>query len=141
MAAAESACGPRNTNFTVSVDESTHPTPTPENGKAMIYVVHETAGTTRVGLDGKWLGALKDQAYFFAPIEPGEHHFCAIGHQGFYTGHIVLHELQARAGMTYYFVVRFVGGQLSNEYSASQVDSDEGKYLVASTPFSTSRPK
>jgi len=41
ISAAEAACGPRDVRFEVSVDESHHPIPMPENGKAVIYVVSE----------------------------------------------------------------------------------------------------
>jgi hypothetical protein len=63
--AAEATCGPRDAGFEVVADESRHPTPTPENGEAVIYVVQADArGSTRVGTDGKWLGALKSRTYF-----------------------------------------------------------------------------
>ena len=58
ISAAEAACGPREVQFDITADKSQHPTPTPENGKALIYVVQENLGSTRVGADGKWLGGL-----------------------------------------------------------------------------------
>jgi hypothetical protein len=139
IAAAEAACGPRDVQFEVT-DESSHPTPAPENGKALIYVVHEAYGTTRVGLDGKWIGALKGlRTYFSASIDPGEHHLCAILHQGVWS-HVSLHVLKAEPGETYYFVAHVVGTFDTSWFYLRQVDSDEGKWLIAGAKFSASRP-
>jgi hypothetical protein len=76
--AAEAACGPRDVEFEVQIDASAHPTPVPDIGKAVIYVVQESSLFTRFGIDGKWVGALNGpRAYLSASIEPGEHHLCA----------------------------------------------------------------
>jgi hypothetical protein len=143
VAAAEAACGPRDMKFEVKADELQHPTPTPENGKALIYVVKEDRISSRFGLDGKWVGALKGRTYFFVPIDPGEHHLCAIGQIGAAT-RVSLRELKAQTGMTYYFVPHIVGEAvytIDSEFDLSQVDPDEGKDLVAKAKFSTSHPK
>ena len=138
VAAAEAACGPQDSQFSVTSDESRHPTPTPEGGKAVIYIVQEAPGSTRVGADGKWLGALKRGTYFAASIEPGEHHFCARVYI-LLGNHVSFHELKARAGETYYFVAHYAASD--NEFALNQVDSDQGKYLVAQAKFGASRPK
>ena len=44
--------------FEVKSDESQHPTPTPEDGKALIYVVADGHLTTIFGFDEKWVGAV-----------------------------------------------------------------------------------
>jgi hypothetical protein len=141
VSAAEATCGPRDVGFEVSAEESRHPTPTPENGKAVIYVVQADArGSTRVGADGKWLGALKGRTYFSASIDPGEHHLCAIVRIGPWS-FVSLHELKVEPGETYYFVAHVVGEVLSGEFDLSRVDPDEGKYLVARAKFGASHPK
>jgi hypothetical protein len=140
VAAAEAACGPRDIGFEVTANESHHPTPIPENGKALIYVVLVSDATSRVGADGKWLGALKGGTYFSTSIDPGEHHLCAIGHVGLYSP-IALHKLKAEAGETYYFVAQVVGAVYPSEFDLRQADPDEGKYLVARAKLSTSHPK
>ena len=147
VTAAEAACGPRDVKFEVRADESQHPTPTPENGKALIYVVKEDRISSRFGsrfgLDGKWVGALKGRTYFFVSIDPGEHHLCAIGQIGVAT-RVSLRELKAEAGMTYYFVPHIVGEAvyaIDSEFDLSQVDPDEGKDLVARAKFSASHPR
>jgi hypothetical protein len=129
ISAAEGACGPHAFQFNVTADKSEHPTPIPESGKALIYVVQKDSATTRVGADGKWIGAARRGTYFFASIDPGEHQLCAIGRIGLWS-HVSLHELKAKPGETYYFVTG--GGELlANEFTLSQVDADEGRHLVA----------
>ena len=140
VSAAKGACGPQDAEFEVVADDSQHPTATPEDGKALIYVVHETApGTTRFGLDGKWLGALKPGTYFFSSIDPGERHLCAISRIGL-SHHVSLHDLKAEAGKTYYFVTRFTNYG-PDSLALNEVNSDEGKYLVGTAKLSVSHPK
>lgn len=137
------ACGPREVEFEVNIDESVHPTPAPETGKAVIYVVQESSSFTRIGINGKWVGALKGKrTYLSASVEPGEHHLCAMGRAGGWSG-VSLHSLKAEAGMTYYFVVFLFGGfgVETYDYSLRPADADEGRYLLAGARLSTSHPK
>jgi hypothetical protein len=53
MSVAEAACGSRRVGCKVAADKSQHPTPTPENGKALIYVVQKDDASTRFAADGK----------------------------------------------------------------------------------------
>jgi len=143
VVAAEAACGPRDVKFEVKADATQHPTPMPGNGKALIYVVQEDPITSRLGVDGKWVGASKGQTYFFVPIDPGEHHLCAIGQIGAVT-RVSLHGLKAEAGMTYYFVPHIVGAPvyiIESKFDLSLEDPDQGKALVARAKFATSHPK
>jgi len=140
IAAAEAACGPQDVHFAVTVDHSVHPTPAPENGKALIYVVEIASGMMRFGADGKWLGALKPGTYLFASVDPGEHHFCVTGHLPLWKG-LSLHEVTAKTGETYYFFVHVVAGGGHNVLTLTEVDPDEGKELVARAKFSASHPK
>jgi hypothetical protein len=140
VSAAEAACGPRDIRFGVWPDKSQHPTPTPENGKALIYVVQRASGVMKFGADGKWLGALKGGTYLSASVDPGEHHLCTMGHLPLWKG-ISLHELTAKAGETYYFFVHIVAGGGYNELTLTELDPDEGKELVARAKFSASHPK
>jgi len=139
VSAAEGACGPRAGQFKVTADKSGHPTPIPENGKALIYVVQKDSATTRIGADGKWIGAARRGTYFFASIDPGEHHLCAIGRIGLWS-HVSLRELKAKAGETYYFVAG--GGELlADDFTLNQADVDEGRHLVAFAHLSAFHPK
>jgi hypothetical protein len=135
LSAAEAACGPRAVGFRVAADKSQHPTPRPEDGKALIYVVQKDAATTRVAADGKWLGALRRRTYLFASIDPGEDHLCAIGRIGIWS-QVSLHELNAKAGETYYFVT-----DIADQFTLNQIDPDEGKHLVAWAHLSAFHPK
>jgi hypothetical protein len=142
IAAAEAGCGQDNIDFSVTTDESKHPTPAPENGKAMIYVVQRAGGTYKFkfGADGKWLGALKDGTYFYATVDPGEHHLCVKGHLPLWKG-LSLHQLAAKPGDTYYFFVRVLAGGGREELTLIEVDPDQGKELVARSKFISSRVK
>ena len=130
-------------------DESQHPTPTPEDGKALIYVVADGDLTSIFGFDEKWEGAVKGGrapgtgGYFFVPIEPGEHHVCAML-QSFLPGRgprVSVHSLKAESGGTYYFRTRMVGINTGFVLQLDQLDSDEGRWFVAWSKFSISHLK
>ena len=81
-AVAPAACGPENVSFNVKLDESQHALAQPEPGKALVYFIQEKGAdafgvTTKIGLDGTWVGASKNSSYFAVSVEPGEHHVCA----------------------------------------------------------------
>ena len=146
---AEVGCGPQDVKYEVKSDESQHPTPTPEDGKALIYVVADGDLTSIFGFDEKWEGAVKGGrapgtgGYFFVPIEPGEHHLCAML-QSFRSGkgpRVSVHSLKAEPGGTYYFRTRMVGISTGFVLQLDQLDSDEGRWFVAWSKFSTSHPK
>src|SRR5580704_2337468 len=79
------ACGPAGANYDVKRDESQHTLVAPEPGKARAYFVRDlgivnclgSCGTTKIGLDGKWVGVNQRNSYFAVSVEPGEHHVCA----------------------------------------------------------------
>ncbi len=97
--------------------------------------------TTKIGLDGTWIGAVKNSSYFGAPVEPGEHHVCA-NVQSFRGHPVGLLHFTAEAGKVYYFDARVVYGEQSAlTLSLGAVDSDQAKYLIASLPMSVSNPK
>ncbi|QNI30537.1 hypothetical protein H7849_15460 [Alloacidobacterium dinghuense] len=50
---AEAGCGPQDAKYEVKSDESQHPTPAPEDSKALIYVVADGHLTTIFGFDEK----------------------------------------------------------------------------------------
>jgi hypothetical protein len=139
LTAAEAACGPRDIGFKIVADKSQHPTPVPENGKALIYVVQKDDATTRVAANGTWLGAIRRRTYFSASIDPGEHHLCAIGRIGVWS-HVSVRELNARPGETYYFVTEY-GELVPDLFTLHPVDADQGKWLVAWAHLSAFRPK
>jgi hypothetical protein len=85
-AVAKAACGPDDVDFEIKLDKSKHgPTP-PEPGKARVYFIQDigrvscigTCVKTRIGVDGTWAGAIRNNSYFSISVEPGEHHMCEI---------------------------------------------------------------
>ncbi len=156
IAAAESACGPSNIQFDVKTEEGQHPTALAQDGKALIYVVEifEKPGnqlakpTTKVGLDGSWVGANKSNSYFFFPVESGDHHLCAAWQSRLkgYSQKVALTNFSAEAGKAYYFQARIIEhdegrGAAWFTLDLGPVNNDEGQLLVASSAFSTSHPK
>jgi len=144
---AEVGCGPQNVKYEVKTDESQHPTPTPEDGKALIYVVADGHLTSIFGFDEMWVGAvnggINGGRYFFVSIEPGEHHVCAML-QSFLPERgprVSVHSLKAEPGGTYYFRTRMVGISTGFVLQLDQLDPDEGRWFVAWSKFSTSHPK
>jgi hypothetical protein len=80
-------CGPSSVSFKVAVNKEQHPTPQPEPGKAIVYLIQQdvtdpnytslTGGATlKVGLDGDWIGATHGRSYLYFAVEPGEHRVC-----------------------------------------------------------------
>lgn len=159
VAAAESACGPADTQFAIKIKLGPRALQQPDPGKALVYVIEDQKFsaindvTARVGLDGVWVGANRGDSYFFFSVEPGEHHLCTDWISGFLRdGRLVsLAPLTAEAGKTYFFRVRTSGGKGSiadNHWSADgasidldPVNSDQGKLLIASSALSVSHPK
>ena len=153
---AESACGPGNVQFDVKTESSQHPTPLAQDGKALVYVVEvfEKPGnqlakpTTKVGLDGTWVGANKSNSYFFFPVETGDHHLCVAWQSALktYSKKVGLTNFSAEPGKAYYFEARITEHDEANggawfTLDLQPVNNDEGQLLVASSALSTFRPK
>jgi len=143
VSAAEAACGPQDVRFEVNSDESQHPAPAPEAGKALIYFLAEGTFTSVFAVDGTWVGAVDGATYSFISISPGEHHLCATWQKRilrFGVGRS-LHALRAQPGETYYFATRLVWVNSGLVLELDQLDPDEGKAFVARAKFSTSHQK
>jgi hypothetical protein len=83
-AAVAPGCGPASVKFDVNADAHAHPMSQPEAGKALVYFIEDDTNflstpkpTTRLGIDGSWVGANHGNSYFYLSLEPGEHHLCA----------------------------------------------------------------
>lgn len=159
IAAAESACGPRNMQFRIetgapSADAQVEP------GKALVYVVEEQKFkalrevTVRMALDGTWVGANRGNTYLVFSVDPGEHHLCTDWVSDFLpSGRLVsLANFTAEPDKVYYFRARTTGGPSAigdGKWESADgasldldlVNSDEGKLLVASSTRSVSHPK
>jgi len=100
--------------------------------------------TVPIAMDGRWIGALKQNSYTELEVTPGQHHLCVRTPGLLQLEPASLFGLDARAGHSYYFVV---DDRNSNEYqpietiSLNRVDSDEGRLLVAQAKRATFSPK
>jgi hypothetical protein len=146
-------CGTTQIKFRVKSDKAQHPTAKPEKDKALIYFLEDDSSfeshplpTTRVGVDGEWVGANHGDSYFYVSVDPGEHHLCASWQSFVGVG---AHETSAAAhftaepGQTYYFRVR---NTWLREHGVTRVeltplDSDEGQLLASRFAFSESQRK
>ncbi|SRR5579883_552430 len=147
---AQSACGPANVKYDAHQDSSQHPAPQPDSDKALVYVVQEIGelkcsgcALTKVGLDGAWVGANQGSSYFFFSTDPGEHHIC-LNWQSLFSGRshaFALANFTAEAGKVYYFRARIFPGHYDYSFDLDPINSDQGKYLVASSAFSVSHPR
>lgn len=151
--AISSACGPSDTKFDVSTEKNAH-APTIQEGKALVYVIEQferpgnqhAKPTTKIGLDGSWVGANRDNSYMAFPVEPGDHHLCVAWQSVFksLSRKEGLASFSAEAGKTYYFRTRITQQGDDNPwftFDFDPVNSDQAKSLIASSPMSTSHSK
>lgn len=163
VAAAEAACGPREVNFDVKQDTTKRPIPEADSAKALLYVVEDlgqcpdcgrgmglgqiatdvSGALTKVGMDGSWVGANQGSSYFFLSVEPGEHHLCMNwqSRMAERSRAYAMANLTAEAGKTYYFRARVFPGEHDYSFDLDLVNSDQGKFLVASSSFSVWRAR
>lgn len=140
------ACGPMDASFEVEQVKG-QPPAAPEPGKALVYFIQKESGpyfTTRVGLDGSWVGVIQHDSYVFVSVVPGEHHACAATQDRKHPGAELVH-FTAEAGNVYYYLVRGIAGSTGSGDFATMVfsaaDRDEAHFLIASDPMSVSKPK
>ncbi len=80
---AEAACGPPAQRLKVQLAQNSGSTP-PSPAMSMIYVIQGRVpwfhlSEVRVGMDGRWIGALRGRSYLAIRTQPGVHHFCIAG--------------------------------------------------------------
>ena len=126
-----------------------------EPGKALVYFIEDDSNfgsfpkpTTRMGVDGKWVGATHGNSYMAFAVDPGEHHLCASWQFGVILGKGKMASaahFTAEAGGVYYFEVKntFIRGDNSaiTDMSLKPLDSDEGQLLANKYAVSVSKPK
>ena len=136
------ACGPLDAKFVVEQAKG-QPPAVPEPGKALVYFIQKQSGapfTTRVGLDGAWLGVLLNDSYIFASVTPGEHHACAATLNR-KRPEVELLNFTVEAGKTYYYLARGIGGPYAvGTMAFGPADRDEARYLIASDAQSVATP-
>jgi hypothetical protein len=159
------SCGNDKIQFDVKSDKKHAPPAPPADGMAMIVFVetiHETGScflcgkpTTRVGVDGKWVGANKGDSYFTVSVAPGEHHICTDWQSDFakLRAMVGLTKFNAEAGKVYYYETKATmeqrnkGGGTEQMIGASDrdldfkaIDEEEGKYRVKASVYSIATP-
>jgi hypothetical protein len=147
------SCGDPQVKFDVKTDKSLHPDAQPPSGKALVYFVEDDdmfesvpKPTTRVGVDGVWVGANHGDSYLSFAVGPGEHHLCA-SWQSFVaigareTSGAV--HFTAQAGQLYFFRVKnvLIRDHAPGHLELSPIDGDEGQLLSSRYALSTSHPK
>lgn len=152
-AVAAPGCGTTDTKFEVKTDNSQHPAAQPETGKALVYFVEDDTDfesfprpTTRLGLDGTWVGANHGNSYFYLSVDPGEHHLCTSWQKfvGFGMGQkSAAAHFTADPGKVYYFRVK---NTWLREHGVAHVellpiDSDEGQLLASKYSYSSFHPR
>jgi hypothetical protein len=75
-------CGPQKMQYDVTLDAPDKGVIAPSPAKARVYVIeivgtNSTGVTTRVGVDGKWVGANTGKGYISFEVDPGGHSICA----------------------------------------------------------------
>jgi hypothetical protein len=147
-------CGPANVRFDVKTDRHQHPLLQPEAGKAVLYFLQDDSQflshprpTTRLGIDGEWVGATQSNSYFSVTLSPGVHHLCA-SWQSFVGLNVAQKSaaahFTAEAGGVYFFLAR--NFWTDNKFGPARiefapVDSDQGQLLASGFGFSTSQPR
>lgn len=154
-AAARSAagCGPQEVQFDVKIDKTQHAPAPPSSGKALVIVLEQEksdpgfkigAVTTRVGLDGSWVGANHGSSFLAFQVDPGEHRVCAQWQSALKRISLLASAatLLAEAGQTYFFETRV--DERTHDRPAVRIeplDPAEAQLLLASAGQSVSHPK
>ncbi len=153
--AVASACGPDSARFDVTKGKPAAPVANNDAAKARVYVIVERFQTTRIGLDGAWVGAADARSWISFLTEPGEHHLCSDWQPSrtrtmagvSQLDSISLANFTAEAGKVYYFRARSIfveGGGYTVPFLSSDLEptsSDEGQFLIASFSPSDSHLK
>ena len=154
VAHARASCGTGSVQFEVKTEKK-HPGAQPAPDKALVYGVENLrAGcflcdtTTKIGLDGTWIGATKGNSYLSFSLDPGEHHLCAnLQSEPSGSDTTSLASFTADAGGTYYFRVRLTDQNNSGKggvqwaLDLEPLDSDQGQFMIESYEASSYRKK
>ena len=139
-----------NTIFDVKTDNGEHAAQ-PAAGKALVYFMQDDTNylehprpTTRLAVDGAWVGAIHSDSYFYISVELGEHHLCANWQRGDLQPVVAVAaaHFTAEAGHSYYFRAQnssVKDGTKTIEFGP--LDSDEGQLLINRYAFSSSSVK
>jgi len=149
-----SSCGVKETSFDVKLDNTKHSLAQPGPGKALIYFIQQAGSrlnqinwrvpTVLLGIDGAWVGAYNESAWFAMEIAPGEHHVCTLmqGQMGLLIrDQVETADFVAEANHVYYFRTREIAATNTEYLFLDAVDRDQALYRIASYPRSVSKQK
>jgi hypothetical protein len=159
----QTACGPDQAKFEVQRQVHSHPTATPESGRALVYVfgdseldntaIHIGGLITRVGVDGAWVGAYEHKSYTYFSVKPGEHRLCTSQQSSLKSrrdNNASAITFTAEEGKVYYFrtqptptsLARSATSQVLNgEVELATVNPAQAQLMVPKWAYSTSQPK
>jgi hypothetical protein len=149
------SCGPNDVSFNVNTQKGGALSSASPDKATLVFVQRNSrcvgCSTTRVGVDGAWVGANKGNSYFAVAIDPGEHHVCANWGAPLarVESKIGLTELQVEAGKTYFFETAVVVPVANAEVGQGgapgmilrQLSYDEGAFLVSRSQLAVALPK
>jgi hypothetical protein len=145
-------CGAPAAKFSVKTDKSAHPFAQPDPTKAILYFIQNDSEflsrpqpTTRIGVNGQWVGATGSNSYFYTAVDPGDVHLCASWQTAVVLGQghkTAAANLTAQAGNIYYFEIK---NKLTHDIgpviSLRPLDIDQGQLQINTSAYSTSHPK
>jgi hypothetical protein len=159
----QAGCGPDEARFYVKRETHSHPTGTPESGRALVYVfgdseldntaIHIGGLTTRVGVDGAWVGAYGHKSYTYFSVDPGEHRLCTSQQSSVKSrrdNNASAITFAAEEGKVYYFRTQpspaavadsTVARAPNGEVELAAVDPAQAQLMVPKWAYSTSHPK
>lgn len=147
-------CGDPSAKFEVKTS-LVHSPVQPRSGKALVFFIQDDTNfnsipkpTTRVGIDGKWVGATNRNSFFYFFVDPGVHHLCTSWQRQVITTRGVQStaaHFTAEEGGVYYFQMKDTylmadGGQIVDA-TLAPLDSDEGQLLANRYALATSQLK
>ena len=166
------ACGDDGVKFDVTTQKDQPPPSAPAEGKAQIVFISTiprcigNCDVSRIGMDGAWVGANKENSYFALTVEPGEHHLCVSVQSPGQLGKIGIGvaTIKAEPGKVYFFEDALGssggggyvpptagpnglsgGGQVMGGgklyFNLTQLDDDMGKYRVKAYKLATWKTK
>jgi len=148
-AALPEACGDEKATLRVGFQKDTHGVNDPAPGKAELVFIEDAdfrqscflcSIATRIGIDGRWVGANQGNSYFAVEVAPGEHHLCTDWQSAnpdlkSKTG---LGEIKAEAGYIYFYRVRIT--RIGYGLELVPVDRQEGSFRLRSATLSIALP-
>jgi hypothetical protein len=133
------ACPAHDVGFSLRTDKTTHPTPDPEPGKALVYVLRPAtiglAIQTKLAIDGEWIGANRARHYFYVNLNPGVHYFCSKSENRSTLA------MRLQAGRTYFLEQKIKMGFLKARNKLVLLGDAEGRDKLAECHLSISRRK